>query len=88
LWDDPQAAQTLHQRLNGVKEKIAPFHALRARIDDSNAFGEILAEEPDEAETATLNAEVIQLTKDIDRYELEALLKSRRERVEPMRATG
>ncbi len=74
MWDDPQAAQTLHQRLNGVKEKIAPFHALRARIDDSNAFGEILAEEPDEAETATLNAEVIQLTKDIDRYELEALL--------------
>ena len=74
LWDDPQAAQLLHQKLTQTREKVAPYNALMARIEDSNALGELLAEEPDEAEIEILGGEVAQLKKDLDRYELESLL--------------
>ncbi len=64
----------LHQKLTQIRDKVAPYHAFEARIADANALGELLAEEPDEIEIEGLNAEVMQLRKDLDRYELEMLL--------------
>ena len=77
FWEDAQDAQKTMQRLNQLREILAPYNALNSQLDDLEVMGELLAEtgdEPDEATDAELAAEIHALTVGMDKLELETLL--------------
>ena len=76
FWDDAAAAQETLRKLNEARERIAPWKALSARLDDLDVMCELLTEEgaSDETAEAELDADVKRLTRDMDRLELETLL--------------
>jgi peptide chain release factor 2 len=75
LWEDAAGAQALLQRLSQVKEAVAPYRALEARLDDLDVMGDLLAEAgaTDEGEERELEAETQRIAADLDRLELETL---------------
>ncbi|WP_155850509.1 peptide chain release factor 2 [Chthonomonas calidirosea] len=76
LWEDPERARTLLQKLNQAKEAIEPYQRLQRRIEDLEAYGELLAEqpEPDAAALREFETETKKAVADIERLELETLL--------------
>lgn len=77
FWDDPAEAQVVLQKMNQIKEKIAPFQALHAQLDDLDVMGELLAEdgaEEEGAEVTELEAEKRRVAASLERLELEMLL--------------
>ena len=41
FWDDPAAAQAQMQRLNTLKDNLAPWQAVRKRLDDVHTLAEL-----------------------------------------------
>ena len=76
LWNDPAQAQELLKQLSQIKEKLAPFRAVQARVDDLEAMCELLSEEgvEDEATLAEQDREADALKRELDQLELETLL--------------
>ena len=77
FWDDPQEAQKTMQRVNQLREILAPYNALSALLDDFETMGELLAEageEPGEATQAELDSDLKRIRTDMDKLELETLL--------------
>jgi len=74
LWEDTAAAQQALQRLSQVKESIAPYGALNARLDDLEVMCELLEAEPSPSEEAEAETEARRIASDLERLELETLL--------------
>ena len=76
MWNDPAQAQELLKQLSQLKEKLAPFRAVQARVDDLEAMCELLSEEgvEDEATLAEQDREADALKRELDQLELETLL--------------
>ena len=76
LWNDPAAAQILLQRLSQLKEALAPFRAMEARVDDLEAMCQLLDEAGEtEGETVSEQQQEAQaIGAELDRLELETLL--------------
>jgi len=76
LWEDAAQAQTLLQRMSQLREALAPFNAIRARIDDLDAMLDLLSEEgaEDEATLLEQQTEAHKLAAELDRLDLETLL--------------
>ncbi len=58
FWDDPAGAQAQMQRLNTLKESLAPWQAVRKRLDDARTLAELaLMEDDPEAYAPELQGE-------------------------------
>ena len=75
FWDDPAAAQAQMQRLNTLKENLAPWHAARKRLGDAETLAELAAlEDSPEAYAPEIEAELTEITAALDKLEVETLL--------------
>ncbi len=58
FWDNPEAAQAVVRKLNGLKAKLAEYNTCKGQFDDLGVYMELMTEQPDdtallaEAETA------------------------------------
>lgn len=74
FWDDNDAAQTVIQKLNGLKNNVEQYEKISSRLEDSFALYEMIMEENDEDLFEELDQEVKKLIKALNNYELEMLL--------------
>jgi peptide chain release factor 2 len=75
FWDDPASAQGEMQRLNALKESIAPWMNVRKRLDDIATLIELaMAEDDSEQYTAEIDSEVKSIAETLDKLEIETLL--------------
>src|SRR5699024_12378943 len=74
FWDDNDAAQTVIQKLNGLKNNVEQYEKIRSRLEDSFALYEMIMEENDEDLCEELDQEVKKLIKALNNYELEVHL--------------
>ncbi len=75
FWDDPAGAQVQMQRLNTLKESLAPWQAVRKRLDDARTLAELATMEDDpETYAPELQGELGQITQALDKLEVETLL--------------
>src|SRR5690625_7490776 len=74
FWDDNDAAQTVIQKLNGLKNNVEHYEKISSRLEDSFALYEMLKEENDEDLFEELDQEVKKLIIALNNYELEMLL--------------
>lgn len=75
FWDDPAEAQAKMQRLTVVKESLAPWAAVRKRIDDVRTLAELAElEENPESYAAEIESDIKSIGRDIDTLEIETLL--------------
>ena len=75
FWDDPAGAQAQMQRLNTLKESLAPWQAARKRLDDARTLAELagMEEDPD-VYVPELTDELAALSLALDKLEVETLL--------------
>ena len=75
FWDDPAAAQVQMQRLNTLKENLAPWHTVRKRLDDVKTLAELAAmEDSPETYVPEIEGELKEITAALDKLEVETLL--------------
>ena len=75
FWDDPAAAQAQMQRLNTLKENLAPWHAVRKRLEDAYTLAELAElEESPEAYAPEIQDELTGIAAALDKLEVETLL--------------
>ena len=75
FWDDPAFAQKQMQRLNTIKESLAPWQAVAKKLDDARTLAELaLMEDDPENYTSELKGEVLALNNTLDALESETLL--------------
>lgn len=75
FWDDPASAQTQMQRLNTLKDSLAPWQAARKRLDDARTLAELaVQEESPEDYAPELRDELTAITAALDTLEVETLL--------------
>ncbi len=75
FWDDPARAQAQMQRLNAVKESLAPWLAVAKRLEDLRTLAEmaLLEDAPQEYE-AEVADELASVSRSLDALEVETLL--------------
>ena len=72
FWDDPAGAQAQMQRLNTLKESLAPWQAARKRLDDARTLAELAGMEDDpDAYAPELRSELSALSLSLDKLEVE-----------------
>ena len=75
FWDDPTGAQAQMQRLNVLKESLAPWVAARKRLEDARTMAELAAMEDDpDTYAPELSTELNSLSAALDKLEVETLL--------------
>ena len=75
FWDDPASAQAQMQRLNTLKDSLAPWQAVRSRLDDVKTLAEMaVLEESPEDYAPELREELTAVTAALDALEVETLL--------------
>jgi len=78
FWDDPAGAQAQMQRLNTLKESLAPWQAARKRLDDVQTLAELAAGEDDpESYAPEIKDELAAIAKALDALEVETLLSGK-----------
>ena len=78
FWDDPAAAQTQMQRLNTLKDSLAPWQAARKRLDDARTLAELAVQEESPEEYAPeLRDELTAITAALDTLEVETCCPGR-----------
>ena len=78
FWDDPAGAQTQMQRLNTLKDSLAPWQAVRKRLEDARTLAELAGmEEHPEAYTPELSDELAGVTAALNKLEVETLLSGK-----------
>jgi peptide chain release factor 2 len=73
LWDDPEQAQKLMQRLSRLRDDVESWRALQQRTDDALE----LANLEDESLKDEIESELSAIQEDLDRREFQALLSGR-----------
>ncbi|WP_020667883.1 peptide chain release factor 2 [Amycolatopsis nigrescens] len=74
LWDDPDAAQKVTSQLSHRQSELRRVVELRQRVDDLSVLFELAVAEGDASSRAEAEAELTNLTKDIDGLEVRTLL--------------
>jgi peptide chain release factor 2 len=74
FWDDQQAAQTVINEANALKDLVGEFTDLNDTYENLEVTYELLKEEPDEDLQKELVQEVKELTKNLNQFELQLLL--------------
>lgn len=74
FWDDNDAAQTIIDRVNILKNNVDKYQKIASRLEDSSALYEMIKEENDEELMVELDSEVNKLVKVMNDFELEMLL--------------
>ncbi|WLR41481.1 peptide chain release factor 2 [Bacillus carboniphilus] len=74
FWDDQNAAQTVINEANSLKEQVNQFNDLNSRYENIEVSLELLKEEEDEDLQTELEEELTSLTNDMNAFELELLL--------------
>jgi len=74
FWNDPESAQNTVQELKQLKATVEPIRSILARVDDSKALLEMLAEDEDPDLVSELGTELASMATDIDRVERITLL--------------
>ena len=74
FWNDPQQAQTVIRRLNGIREVVENYEKLEASLANLEESGELLKEDMDEDIFTLCEEEYTQMEKDFERFEIGVLL--------------
>ncbi len=74
FWNDQDAAQTVINEANAIKEMVNTYKELQEVYDDVEVTYELVKEEDDESLLDELQSGVKQLSKDLNEYELQLLL--------------
>ncbi len=74
FWNDQQQAQTTMQELNDLKANVACIADWDSRCSDAQVLIEMGEESEDASVLAEVDAELTQLEKDLDAWELQSLL--------------
>jgi peptide chain release factor 2 len=74
FWDDQNAAREVIAEANGMKQWVEPWDELDRKTRELQEFGALLEAEPDPDLEANWNVEVEKLRKDIEKFEVRALL--------------
>nr|WP_243388279.1 peptide chain release factor 2 [Bacillus kexueae] len=74
FWDDQNAAQTVINEANGLKDLVNQFNHLNETYENLQVTYELIKEEPDEDLQSELESELKSLTKDLNEFELQLLL--------------
>ncbi|MDX1511191.1 MAG: peptide chain release factor 2 [Nitriliruptorales bacterium] len=74
LWDDPDAARQVTQRMSRVKEQLERFDSLHARLEDLEVLNELAQEADDDASAAEVAAGLTAVTASLDKLEVATLL--------------
>ena len=74
FWNDPQQAQTVIRRLNGIREVVENYEKLEASLANLEESGELLKEDMDEDIFMLCEEEYTQMEKDFERFEIGVLL--------------
>ncbi|HLU53048.1 MAG TPA: peptide chain release factor 2 [Acidimicrobiia bacterium] len=73
LWDDPDAARQVTQRLANYEDLFERVDSLEQAIEDAEVLAELAAEASDEASRAEAEEELRRVSAELDRLELESL---------------
>ena len=73
LWDDPDAARQVTQRLANYEDLFERVDSLEQAIEDAEVLAELAAEASDEANRAEAEEELRRVSAELDRLELESL---------------
>ncbi len=74
FWNDQDSAQKQLQELNDYKSNLAQVRGWMASLEDAEAILELLVIEQDEALLLEAQTNVMQLTRELDQWELQQLL--------------
>lgn len=74
FWDSGDRAQGILQQLNDLKSNLEQFYQWQTRVDDTKAIIELLELETDEELCAEAENNIVCLTKELDKWELQKLL--------------
>ncbi len=74
FWNDNDAAQTVINQVNLLKNNVNQYEKIAQRLEDSLAMYEMIKEEADEELMIELNGEIESLIKVMNDFELEMLL--------------
>jgi len=75
FWNDSGHAQSQMQRLNTLRESLAPWQAVRKRVEDARTLAELAAmEDAPEVYAPELETEMAAVTAALDKLEIETLL--------------
>ena len=74
LWDNPEKAQKILQRLAGLKDRVASFQGLKNDLDDIEVLLELGAEEEDETIAAEVKEGLASISRRVEELELAVLL--------------
>jgi peptide chain release factor 2 len=74
FWNDQQAAQTVINEANGLKDQVNEFYGLNESFENLELTYELVKEENDEELRSELEVELLQLTERLSQFELQLLL--------------
>jgi peptide chain release factor 2 len=74
FWNDQQAAQTIINEANGLKDQVHEYHSLNESQENLELTYELVKEEQDAELQADLEAELKELIARLSEYELQMLL--------------
>jgi peptide chain release factor 2 len=74
FWNDQQAAQTVINEANGLKDQVNEFYGLNESFENLELTYELVKEENDEELRSELEEELLQLTERLSQFELQLLL--------------
>ncbi|HXE58311.1 MAG TPA: peptide chain release factor 2 [Gemmatimonadales bacterium] len=75
FWTNQERARAVVQEIKALKGVIAPYDALRQRLDAARDLVELVEAEPDEGMTAELEREAQELARDTEALELKTMLQ-------------
>ncbi|MBD1381408.1 peptide chain release factor 2 [Bacillus sp. IB182487] len=74
FWDDQQAAQTVINEANGLKEMVNQYNDLAETHENLEVTHDLVKEEPDEDLQSELESELKDLSDQLNKFELQLLL--------------
>jgi len=74
LWDDPEEARRLIQRMKHIKNLTGPVEQLHAALQDAQVLSELAEEENDEATRREVAEQVARLREELSKVELRSML--------------
>lgn len=75
FWADAEAARQAVQEVKQLKAWVAPYESLGDRLRQARELAELIEHEPDPALEAELEREAGDLERDLEAYELQAMLQ-------------
>ena len=74
FWNDQNGAKVVTQKIDGLKNAIETFEALRKQLEDAQTLYDLAREMQDENELPSLDAAVKELDKQVEKKEFEITL--------------